>query len=47
MEAKNQKLESLESESTLSLALRVINQGRLGFGYSSDFRPEQVKRLDQ
>lgn len=45
IEARDQKLESFESEDTLSLALRVIDRGRLGFAYCSDFRDQPVSRL--
>ena len=45
IEARDARLESLESQSTLALALRLIKSGRLGFGYSSDFRPESMARL--
>jgi len=45
VESRSQKLESMESESLVSLALRVIDKGRPGFGYSCDFRPEQIERL--
>jgi len=45
VQAKEQKLESLESENTLALGLRVLRGGRLGFGYCSDFRPAALSRL--
>jgi PmbA protein len=45
IEARDQKLESFENEKTLALAIRVIDQGRPGFAYCSDFRDQQVSRL--
>jgi PmbA protein len=45
IEARDQKLESFESESTLSLALRLIKSGRPGFAYCSDFREQSISRL--
>jgi PmbA protein len=45
VQAKEQKLESLERENSLALSLRVIRGGRLGFGYCSDFRPGSLNRL--
>ena len=45
IEARDQKLESFENENTLSLAIRVIDQGRPGFAYCSDFRDRQISRL--
>jgi len=45
IEARDQKLESFENENTLSLAIRVIDQGRPGFAYCSDFRDQQISRL--
>ncbi len=45
VEARDQKVESFEQEDHLSLALRVLSQDRLGFGYATDFRPEQLKEL--
>jgi len=45
VEVREQKLESFEQEDNLCFALRVIRQGRLGFGYSTDFRPGALKKL--
>lgn len=45
IEVREQNLESFEQENHLSLALRVISQKKLGFGYSTDFRMENLKKL--
>jgi len=45
IEARDQRLENFENQNTLALALRVIQNGRMGFAYSSDFRPESRARL--
>jgi len=45
VEVKEQNIESFEKEDHLGLALRVSQGGRLGFGYSTDFRGASLKNL--